>query len=144
VRIYPRQFCHKQQRPNSTLQLFNFCKPRSVLRALAGSVSSVHLLSFFGLIRGAGAFTAVLPSFVLVSRMPFAQRIRDSGHFFRAASSSRREVMVGDSLVRTSVFRVGLGVGGAFITPGFRDVNHVRVMDGCVVWVRWAPPWYLG
>jgi hypothetical protein len=39
VRIHPRQFCHKQQRPNSTLQLFNFCKPRSVLRALAGSVS---------------------------------------------------------------------------------------------------------
>jgi hypothetical protein len=46
VRIYPRQFCHKQQRPNSTLQLFNFCKPRSVLRALACSVSPVHLLSF--------------------------------------------------------------------------------------------------
>ncbi len=39
VRIYPRQFCHKQQRPNSTLQLFNFYKPRSVLRVLAGSVS---------------------------------------------------------------------------------------------------------
>jgi hypothetical protein len=46
VRIYPRQFCHKQQRPNSTLQLFNFWKPRSVSRALTGFVSPVHLLSF--------------------------------------------------------------------------------------------------
>jgi hypothetical protein len=26
----------------------------------------------FGLVRGAGAFTVVFPSFVLVSRMPFA------------------------------------------------------------------------
>jgi hypothetical protein len=46
VRIYPRQFCHKQQRPNITLQLFNFFKTRIVLRALAVSVSPVHLLSF--------------------------------------------------------------------------------------------------
>ena len=45
VSIYQRQFCHKQQRPNNTIHLFNFYKSRSVLRFLAGSVSPVHLLS---------------------------------------------------------------------------------------------------
>ena len=42
----------------------------------------------FGLVRGTGTFAAVLPSFVLVSRMPFAQHNRGFGHFFSAASSS--------------------------------------------------------
>ena len=69
----------------------------------------------FGLVRGAGAFAAVLPSFALVSRMPFAQHNRGFGHFFSAASSSRREAMVGGALARALAFRVGLGVSGATI-----------------------------
>jgi hypothetical protein len=72
----------------------------------------------FGLVRGAGAFTVVLPSFALVSRMQFAQHNRGFGHFFSAASSSRREAMVGGALVRGSDFRVGLGVSGATIVSG--------------------------
>jgi hypothetical protein len=36
----------------------------------------------FGLVRGAGAFDSVLPSFALVSGIPFAQHNRDFGHFF--------------------------------------------------------------
>ncbi len=42
----------------------------------------------FGLVRGAGAFVVVLPSFVLVSRMSFAQRYRGNATSFSAASSS--------------------------------------------------------
>jgi hypothetical protein len=72
----------------------------------------------FGLVRGAGAFAAVLPSFSLVSRMPFAQHHRDFGHFFSGTSTSRRETMVGGVLTRTSDFRVGLGVSGATIVSG--------------------------
>jgi hypothetical protein len=72
----------------------------------------------FGLVRGAGAFAAVLPSFVLVSNMPFAQHNRGFATSFSAASSLRRETMVGGALVRASAFRVGLGVGGAVIVPG--------------------------
>ena len=71
-----------------------------------------------GLVRGSGAFATVFPSFPLVSRMPFAQHKRVSGHFFSTASSSRRETMVGGSLARVSVFRVGLGVSGATIVSG--------------------------
>ena len=41
----------------------------------------------FGLVRGSGAFAAVLPSFGLVSRMPFAQRYRGNATSFSAASS---------------------------------------------------------
>jgi hypothetical protein len=40
-----------------------------------------------GLVRGAGAFAAVLPSFALVSRMPFAQHNHGFGHFFSATST---------------------------------------------------------
>jgi hypothetical protein len=72
----------------------------------------------FGLVRGAGAFATVLPSFALVSRMPFAHHNRGFGHFFSATSSSRRETMVGGALERDSVFRVGLGVSGATIVSG--------------------------
>jgi hypothetical protein len=54
----------------------------------------------------------------LVSRMPFAQHNRGFGHFFSAASSSRREAMVGGALARASAFRVGLGVIGATIVSG--------------------------
>jgi hypothetical protein len=45
----------------------------------------------FGLVRGTGAFAVVLPSFPLVSRMPFTYHNRGFGHFFSAVSSSRRE-----------------------------------------------------
>jgi hypothetical protein len=72
----------------------------------------------FGLVRGTGAFVAVLPSFALVSRMPFAQHNHGFGHFFNATSSSRREDMVGGALVRASAFRVDLGVSGATIVSG--------------------------
>jgi hypothetical protein len=58
----------------------------------------------FGLVRGAGTFAVVLPSFALVSKMPFAQRYRGNATSFRAASSSRREVMVGGALVRCRLF----------------------------------------
>ena len=72
----------------------------------------------FGLIRGAGAFPAVLPTFVLVSRLQLAQRYRGFGHFLSAASSSRLQTMVGGALVRASAFRFGLGVSGATIVSG--------------------------
>jgi hypothetical protein len=84
-----------------------------------------------GFVRGPGVFTAVLPSFALVSRMSFAQHNHDFGHFFSATSSSRREVMVGGALTRASTFRVGLDVGGAVITPGLR-VCPSRSCDGWV------------
>jgi hypothetical protein len=72
----------------------------------------------FGLVRGSGSFTVVLPSFVLVSRMPFVQHNHGFGHFFIATSSSRREPMVGGALTRASTFRVGLGVSGVTIVSG--------------------------
>ncbi len=98
----------------------------------------------FGLVHGAGTFTTVLPSFDLVSRIPFVQHNRDSDHFFRGTSSSRREAMVGGALTRASPFRVGLGVSKRSSPLGCALAHLARVMDGCVVWVRWAPPWYLG
>ncbi len=67
-----------------------------------------------GLVRGSGAFAAVLPSFALVSGMSFAQHNRDFVHFFSAPSSSRRETIVGGSLTRALVFRIGLGVSEYF------------------------------
>jgi hypothetical protein len=85
----------------------------------------------FGLVRGSGAFAAVLPSFPLVSRMPFAQHNRGFGHFFSATSSSRREVMVGGVLARTSSFLVGLGVSvgtivsGSCTCPSHLWISHV-------------------
>ncbi len=72
----------------------------------------------FGLVRGAGAFVEVIPSFALVSRMSFAHHNRGFDHFFSAASFSRREAMVGGALVRASDFRVALGVSGATIVSG--------------------------
>jgi hypothetical protein len=56
----------------------------------------------FGLVRGSGTFATVIPSFVLVSRIPFVQRYRVNTTTFSTTSSSRRETMVGGSLVRTS------------------------------------------
>ena len=87
--------------------------------------------SIFGLVRGAGAFAAVLPTFVLVSRMQLAQQYRGNGHFLSAASSSRRDTMVGDSLTRASALHVGLGVGGAAIASGSR----ARPTHSCDRWV---------
>ncbi len=72
----------------------------------------------FGLVRGTGDFAAVLPSFVLLSKMPFAQHSRGFATSFSAASSSRLEAMVGGALERVSAFRVGLGVSGATIVSG--------------------------
>jgi hypothetical protein len=72
----------------------------------------------FGSVRGTGAFTVVLPSFPLVSRISFTQPNHGFGHFFSTTSSSRREAMVDGALVRASAFRVGLGVSGATIVSG--------------------------
>jgi hypothetical protein len=72
----------------------------------------------FELVRGTGAFAEVLPSFDLVSRMPFVQRYRGNATSFSAASSSGREAMVGGALARALAFRVGLGVSGATIVSG--------------------------
>jgi hypothetical protein len=36
----------------------------------------------FGLVRGTGAFASVLPSFALVSRIPFTHHNHDFDHFF--------------------------------------------------------------
>ncbi len=72
----------------------------------------------FGLVRGSGAFVSVFPSFTVVSRMPFVDHNLSFDHFFNVTFSSRREVMVGGALERTSAFRVDLGVSGATIVSG--------------------------
>ena len=85
----------------------------------------------FGLVRGSGAFDTVVPTFVLVSRMKFAQRYRVNDTSFSAASSSRLEAMVGGALVRPSAFGVGLGVSGATIVsgscarPSYSRISHL-------------------
>ncbi len=83
-----------------------------------GGLGGVGASSIFGLIRRAGAFAAVLPTFVLVSRMQVAQQYRDNVHFLSAASSSRREAMVGGAQARASALRVGLVISGATIASG--------------------------
>ncbi len=83
-----------------------------------GGSGAVGDSSIFGLVRGTGTFTSVIPTFVLVSRMQLAQQYRGNGHFLSGASSSRRETMVGGVLTRASALRVGLGVGGVTITSG--------------------------
>ena len=81
----------------------------------------------FGLVRGAGAFDAVLPTYVLVSRIQFAQRYRDNATSFITVSSSRLEAMVDGALARASAFRVGLGVSGATIVSGsYARPSHSR------------------
>ncbi len=85
--------------------------------------------SIFGLVRRAGAFAAVLPTYV--SRMQLAQQYRGNGHFLSATSSSRREAMVGGALARASALRVGLGVGGAAIASGSR----ARPSHSCDEWM---------
>ena len=94
-------------------------------------LGAVGASSIFGLVRGAGAFAAVLPTLVLVSRMQLAQRYRGFGHFLSAASSSRLEAMVGGALARALALRVGLGVGGAAVASGSR----ARPSHSCDGWV---------
>ena len=81
-------------------------------------LGAVGVSPIFELVRRAGAFAAVLPTFVLVSRMQFSQRYRDNSTSFSAASSSRRETTVGGALARASAVSVGLGVSGATIVSG--------------------------
>jgi hypothetical protein len=81
-------------------------------------LGAVVVSLIFGLIRGTGSFAAVLPTFVLVSRMQLAQQYRVNGHFLSSASSSRHETMVGGALARASALPVGLGVSGATIVSG--------------------------
>ena len=81
-------------------------------------MGAVGASSILGLIRGARAFAAVLPTFVLGSRMQLAQRYRGFGHFLSAASSSRLQTIVGGVLARASALRVGSGVGGAAVVSG--------------------------
>jgi hypothetical protein len=45
----------------------------------------------FGLVRAAGAFAAVLPTFVVVSRTQIARQYCDHGHLLTPVSSSRHE-----------------------------------------------------
>ena len=71
-----------------------------------------------GLVGGSGVFVEVLPTFVLVSRIQFAQRYRDNTTSFSVASSSRLEAMVDGTLVRASDFCVRLGVSGTTIVSG--------------------------
>jgi hypothetical protein len=95
-----------------------------------GVLGVVGASSIFGLVRRAGAFAAVLPTFVLVSRMQLTQQYRGNGHFLSAASSSRRETMVGGALTSASALRVGLCVGGAAIASGSR----ARPKHSCDGW----------
>ena len=53
------------------------------------------------------------------------------GHFLSAASSSRREAMVGGALAGGSSLRVGLGVGGAAVASGSR----ARPSHSCDEWM---------
>jgi hypothetical protein len=54
-----------------------------------GGLGAVGASSIFGLVRGAGAFAAVLPTFVLVSRTQLAERYRGNVTSFSVSSSSR-------------------------------------------------------
>ena len=84
-------------------------------------LGAVGASPIFGLVHRTGAFTVVFPTFVLVSRIHLSEQYRDHGHFLRSSSSSRREVMVGGALTRSSVVDVGLGVGGSDVASGSRD-----------------------
>jgi hypothetical protein len=81
-------------------------------------LGAVGASPIFGLVRRAGAFAEVLPTFVLVSRIQLAQQYRGNGHFLTVVSSSRRETMVGGVMTRTLLWRLGLGVGGAVVASG--------------------------
>ena len=81
-------------------------------------LGAVGALLIFRLVRGAGAFAAVLPALVVVSRMQLAQRYCGTATSFSAASSSSPQPMIGGAVVRALALRVGLGVGGATIVSG--------------------------
>ena len=66
---------------------FRACPSRSCDGWVCGLGEVVDSL-VFTLVRGNGAFTVVLLTFVLVSRMQFAQQYRDDVHFLSTASSS--------------------------------------------------------
>ncbi len=63
------------------------------------------------MIRGAGTFKGVLPTFVLVSRIHLAQQYRDDDHFLSASSSSQHETMVDGALSRASAVSTWVSVG---------------------------------
>jgi hypothetical protein len=46
-----------------------------------GDLGVVDTSSIFGLVRGSGDFTVVLPTFFLVSRMQLTEQYRDNVHF---------------------------------------------------------------
>jgi hypothetical protein len=52
-----------------------------------GGLGAVGTSPIFGLVRRVGAFSVVLPTFVLVSRMHLAQQYRGNDHFLSAVSS---------------------------------------------------------
>ncbi len=87
--------------------------------------------SVFGLVRRAGAFAVVLPTFVLVSRIQISEQYRCNDHFLSAVSSSRCETIVVDALVRALSLSVDLGVGGAAVPSGSRD-HPSHSCDGLV------------
>jgi hypothetical protein len=60
-------------------------------------LGTVDVSSTFGLIRGSGTFTEVIPTFVLVSRIHLGKQYRVNDHFLSVSSSSRHEAMVGDT-----------------------------------------------
>jgi hypothetical protein len=95
------------------------------------SVVGDSSILIFGLVRGTGTFTVVLPTFVLVSRIHLVQRYRDNVTSFSTTSSSRRETMVGGSLVRSLSFRVGMGVGGPDVVSG----SYTHPSHSCGGWV---------
>jgi hypothetical protein len=94
-------------------------------------LGAVDASSIFGLVRRTGAFPGGLLTFSLVSGFQLAEHNCGKCHFFTVTSSSRREVMVDGTLVRSSVLRVGLGVGGAVIASGL----CTRLSYSCDGWV---------
>jgi hypothetical protein len=98
-----------------------------------GGLGAVGASSIVGLVRRVGTFTTVFPTFVLVSRMLLAPQYRVNDHFLSATSCSQRETMVGDSLCMSAWVSVGCpsSLGRTFD-------QHIRVMGGWVIWVRWV------
>jgi hypothetical protein len=94
-------------------------------------VRSDLITEIFGLVRRPGVFATVFPTFVLVSRMELVQQYCSNDNFLITVSSSRRETMVGDSLTRDSVLRVGLGVRGVSVASG----SFVYPVYSCDGWV---------
>ncbi len=104
-------------------------------------LGAVVTSSIFGLVRGTGTFTVVCPTFVLVSRMKLVEQYRGNDHFLSAASSSRREAVVGGAPTRVSVGRPST-LGHTTLDHALD--HHIRVMGGCVIWVWWSSHRYLG